>query len=132
MTEIEVIGYGAIGLSWTLAGLSYKLLLNEQNKQKPRKNMINSIYIFMFMSFMLSVVGFCFELTKEDGKNKYSACEHKVVEIKKILNKLTSENKNLIHSLENIKLNDKQDEYIIRSVINGIKEIDDTIKEEKK
>jgi len=128
----EILGYGAIGFSWALAGLAYKLLSNEQSKQKPRNNMISSIYIFMFMSFMLSVIGFSFELTKEDGKNKITSSEQKVIEIKKIISKLTSAKKNLIESLENIKLNDKQDEYIIRTVINGIKEIDNTIKEETK
>lgn len=128
----EILGYGAIGFSWALAGLAYKLLSNEQSKQKPRNNMISSIYIFMFMSFMLSVIGFSFELTKEDGKNKTTSSEQKVIEIKKIISKLTSAKRNLIESLENIKLNDKQDEYIIRTVINGIKEIDNTIKEETK
>ena len=61
----EMLGYGAIGLSWALAGLAYNLLSKEQQQVKPRKNMISSIYIFMFMAFMLSLIGFAFELSKE-------------------------------------------------------------------
>lgn len=119
---IDMLGYGAIGFSCALCGLAYKLLSKEQQLDRPRKNMVSSIYVFMFMSFMLSIIGFGFELSKEESKGKL------IVEIKKIVARLVSEKTNL----ENIKLNDKADEYIIRSVVNSIKEIDDAIKEEKK
>ena len=128
----EMLGYGAIGFSWALAGLAYNLLSKEQQQQKPRKNMITSIYSFMFMSFILSVVGFTFELSREEGKNKIGECEQKIIEIKRIIGKLTSAKRNLVDSLENIKLNDPKDEYTIRAVINGIKEIDNSIREETK
>jgi hypothetical protein len=128
----EMLGYGAIGLSWALAGLAYNLLSKEQQQVKPRKNMISSIYIFMFMAFMLSLIGFAFELSKEEGKNKSISSDQKVVEIKKIISRLTSAKTNLIENLEKIKLSNEQDQYTIRAVISSIKEIDNAIKEEVK
>ena len=128
----DMLGYGAIGLSWALAGLAYNLLSKEQKQAKPRKNMISSIYIFMFMAFILSLMGFAFELSKEEEKNKLTSSDQKVAEIKKIIGRLTSTKTNLIENLEKIKLNNEQDQYIIRSVISSIKEIDKSIKEEVK
>lgn len=58
----ELLGYGAIGLGFMLAVLTYRLLSSEQSRDsEPRKKMLTSIYVFMSFSMTLTALGFVSE-----------------------------------------------------------------------
>ncbi|SEM17409.1 hypothetical protein [Halomonas daqiaonensis] len=65
---VELLSYGAIGLGCILAILAYLLLREEQRQSKPRKPILNSIYVFMGFSLALSVFGFGTEVWKDSNK----------------------------------------------------------------
>ncbi|KOY86042.1 hypothetical protein AD998_07685 [bacterium 336/3] len=67
MDIMQVLSYGVIGLGFFLAFFSYKLLLEEQKRNEPRRSIIRSIYLFMVFSIVLLVLG----VTNELWKNKF-------------------------------------------------------------
>jgi hypothetical protein len=60
----KILNYGVIGLGFLLAFLAYRLLTKEQQKQEPQRSMLTAIYVFMFFSFALCVIGLASEFTK--------------------------------------------------------------------
>jgi hypothetical protein len=61
----KILSYGAIGLGFLLALLSYMLLASEQKRVAPRVPMIQAIYAFMSFAFLLSILGFGSEYLKD-------------------------------------------------------------------
>jgi heme O synthase-like polyprenyltransferase len=51
------LAYGAIGVGLALAILAYRLLSQEQKLKSPRRMFINSVYVFMVFSLILSAGG---------------------------------------------------------------------------
>lgn len=64
MSEFNILGYGVIGLGFLLANLSYRLLVKEQRVERPRKQIIRSIYAFMSFSLVLCAGGLFSEFYK--------------------------------------------------------------------
>jgi hypothetical protein len=60
----KVLSYGAVGLGFLLACLSYRLLSAEQSRPKPNTSMIRATYAFMFFCFLLTSSGFIAEWSK--------------------------------------------------------------------
>jgi hypothetical protein len=61
----KLLSYGAVGLGFLLAFLSYLLLSAEQKRsEEPRPKMIQSIYSFMLFSLLISFLGFGSEILK--------------------------------------------------------------------
>jgi len=54
---VEILQIGVIGLGFLLALLAYHLLTKEQKQKVPRTNIIRSIYVFMFFSIVLCLIG---------------------------------------------------------------------------
>lgn len=54
---VSILQIGVIGLGFLLAVLSYHLLTKEQKQDNPRPEILKSVYIFMFFSVVLCVVG---------------------------------------------------------------------------
>ena len=63
----KILSYGAIGLGFLLAFLSYRLLAKEQDRVEARSAMIRAIYSFMGFSFLLALLGFAGEFLKNVG-----------------------------------------------------------------
>jgi hypothetical protein len=57
MNVVDILQAGVIGLGFLLALLAYHLLTKEQKQETPRSGIINSIYVFMFFSVVLCVIG---------------------------------------------------------------------------
>lgn len=57
----RILSYGAIGLGFILAFLAFQLLRKEQDKERPRRQMLTSVYLFMLFSLALSAIGFLTE-----------------------------------------------------------------------
>lgn len=55
---VDILQIGVIGLGFLLAFLAYYLLTKEQKQEKPRSAILNSIYVFMFFSVVLCIIGF--------------------------------------------------------------------------
>lgn len=53
----EILRYGIIGLGAILAFLAYSLLIQEQRKPKPRRQILTATYIFMAFSLLLIGLG---------------------------------------------------------------------------
>ena len=53
----DALKYGFIGLGAVLAILSYFLITKEQKKAKPSKQILGAVYVFMFFSVLLMVLG---------------------------------------------------------------------------
>lgn len=47
MDVLKILQIGVIGLGFLLALLSYLLLMKEQKQDKPRPDILKSIYVFM-------------------------------------------------------------------------------------
>ena len=60
----KVLSYGAIGLGFLLAALSFLLLSAEQRRTEIRPTMLRATYVFMAFSLALSAFGFGVELYK--------------------------------------------------------------------
>jgi len=54
---VDILQIGVIGLGFLLAVLAYYLLIKEQKQDPPRSAILNSIYVFMFFSILLCVIG---------------------------------------------------------------------------
>ncbi|WP_210428798.1 hypothetical protein, partial [Klebsiella oxytoca] len=52
-----ILGYGINGLGFLLDFLGYLLIRREQNRERPNMSILNSLYIFMGFSILLSVIG---------------------------------------------------------------------------
>jgi len=57
MNVVQILQIGVMGLGFLLAVLSYHLLTKEQKQEAPRSVIIKSIYVFMFFSVVLCVIG---------------------------------------------------------------------------
>lgn len=53
----DILKYGIIGLGAIIAALAFFLLKKEQEQNRPRKNILTSIYIFMVFGIVLVVLG---------------------------------------------------------------------------
>lgn len=65
---LSVLSYGAIGLGFLLAFLSYQLLSAEQERDHPRQSLIHAIYSFMVFAAFIVVIGFAHEPGKVSDK----------------------------------------------------------------
>jgi hypothetical protein len=65
----EALKYGLIGLGAILAILSFFLITKEQNKPEPRKQILNSVYMFMGFSVVLLLMGLVGETQKNANHN---------------------------------------------------------------
>ncbi|MES9991243.1 MAG: hypothetical protein ABW098_04780 [Candidatus Thiodiazotropha sp.] len=54
---LKILQIGVIGLGFLLAVLSYLLLMKEQKQEKPRPEILKSIYVFMSFSLGLCLLG---------------------------------------------------------------------------
>ena len=61
----EILKYGIIGLGALLGILAYFLITKEQNSSNERPKLITSIYVFMFFSIVLIVIGAVTETQKK-------------------------------------------------------------------
>lgn len=57
----SILSYGVSGLGFLLAFLTFRLLLNEQKRKAPRKNILHACFIFMIFSLILVGFGFASE-----------------------------------------------------------------------
>lgn len=80
----KLLNYGAIGLGFLLAYLSFRLLSKEQQIVNPRPAMLKAVYMFMTFSFLLSLFGFGTEIFKNKNESK-SETESKFSQLKPIL-----------------------------------------------
>jgi predicted PurR-regulated permease PerM len=56
---IKILGYGAAGLSFLLMFLAYNLIQKEQKIKKPRREILNIVYVYMLFTLLnIVVVGF--------------------------------------------------------------------------
>jgi hypothetical protein len=76
----SLLAYGAIGLGCILAVLAYFLLRREQDQQKPRKQILTSVYVFMAFSLVLTCLGFGAELWK-DSASRNSKSGQRITEV---------------------------------------------------
>jgi hypothetical protein len=56
LNVVEILKIGLPGLVFLLSALSFKLLSQEQAKEHPRTNILNSIKLFMFINVLLAVL----------------------------------------------------------------------------
>lgn len=74
LNVVEILQVGVIGLGFLLAVLAYHLLTKEQKQDTPRSVIINSIYVFMFFSIVLCVIGILSQNErfndKQNGNNR--------------------------------------------------------------
>lgn len=142
----EYLKYGAIGLSFLLAFLSFGLLTKEQSKKIPNNKIINSIYIFMSFSLILSVISFGLDYFKENNTNKVEMSkidqnkkifetQAKLRDIQKDLSNtqrgisnMINAKSGLIDQLESIKTSDEDTKKFFDKIIKNLKSIDETIK----
>jgi hypothetical protein len=78
MERLQLIGalrYGAIGLGFVLAVLSYRLLRREQDRDVPNAPAFTAIYIYMLFSLLLAVVGFAAEYAKNQHQGAQDAAD---------------------------------------------------------
>ena len=61
MDIVSILQVGVIGLGFLLAYLSYKLLDGERRQKVPRNKMFIPIYIFMFFSLCIVIIGGVFK-----------------------------------------------------------------------
>lgn len=67
---VSILQIGVIGLGFLLAVLAYHLLTKEQKQDKPRSEILKSVYIFMFFSVVLCVVGIVSQVFDIKGDNE--------------------------------------------------------------
>lgn len=60
----RILSYGTIGLGFLLALLTFRLLSAEQKKESPRRDILQSTYVFMAFSLTLCVIGLASEFLK--------------------------------------------------------------------
>ena len=53
----QILSYGVIGLGFLLAVLAYRLLSNEQRRDRPRSDILRAANIFMAFSVVLCAIG---------------------------------------------------------------------------
>ena len=66
---IDALKYGLIGLGFLLALFSFWLLLSEQGKEHPRKQILTAIYVFMAFSVILMGFGLFSESRQPQSKS---------------------------------------------------------------
>lgn len=71
----EVLRYGAIGLGFLLAFLTYLLLRREQANEQPRRQFLTPIYVFMAFSLVLCGAGFTLEYSQNAEKSDLLAAQ---------------------------------------------------------
>lgn len=142
----EYLKYGAIGLSFLLAFLSFGLLTKEQSKKNPNNKIITSIYIFMIFSLVLCLASFGLDYFKENNNNKVEISKidqnSKIIETqaklkdiqKDLLNtqkgisNMLNAKSGLIDQLESIKTPDEDNKKFFDKIIKNLKNIDQMIK----
>ncbi len=65
MDVVSILQIGVVGLGFLLAFLAYKLLTQEQNRHPPRNRILLGIYVFMFFSVCLVILGGTFKAVPE-------------------------------------------------------------------
>ena len=70
MSVVDILQIGVIGLGFLLAVLAYHLLTKEQKQNPPRGVILNSIYVFMFFSVALCVIGILSQAEMFNGGQK--------------------------------------------------------------
>jgi len=66
---IDALKYGLIGLGFLLALFSFWLLLSEQRKDRPRREILTAIYVFMAFSCVLMGFGLFSESKQPQSKS---------------------------------------------------------------
>jgi len=137
--NLDVLKYGAVGLSFLLAFLSFRMLYKEQEKKTPNKNIIFSIYIFMIFSLTLSFSSFFLDYFKEKNstsvqittiQNQTDLVElkSKIKHAKENINNMLDAKSGLLFQLRLIKVNDDKNKDLFDDIVNNIKEIDRILK----
>lgn len=86
MNVVQILQIGVIGLGFLLAVLSYHLLTKEQKQDAPRSVIIKSIYVFMFFSVVLCVIGMFSQAGIFDSRQKEISSSSQDSAIKKSKN----------------------------------------------
>ena len=146
----EFLKYGAIGLSFLLAFLSFHLLYKEQNKKSPNKQIMFSIYFFMAFSLILCFVGFSLDFFKENNnlkvqintseeKIKIIEAQNQLKQIQKDLkdtqrriSDILSAKSGLIEQLELVTTPEENAKKFFAKIVENLKNIDKTIKDSLK
>lgn len=79
MNVVQILQIGVIGLGFLLAVLSYHLLTKEQSQETPRSVIIKPIYVFMFFSVVLCVIGLISQIGIFDFGQKESNVPNKFI-----------------------------------------------------
>ena len=135
----EFLKYGAIGLSFILAFLAFKLLSKEQEKKNPNKTILFSIYSFMIFSLLLSFSGFSLDFFKENNNAKIqiqtiqsntdlTELKSKIKHAEKSLNDMLDAKSGLLFQLRLIKVNDEKNQELFDTIVKNIKDIDKILK----
>jgi len=73
---VDILQIGVIGLGFLLAVLAYHLLTKEQKQNPPRSVILNSIYVFMFFSVVLCVIGIFSQIERFNDGQKENKTSH--------------------------------------------------------
>lgn len=146
----EFLKYGAIGLSFLLAFLSFHLLYKEQAKKAPNRQIMLSIYLFMVFSLILCFAGFSLDFFKENNilkvqmnnaeekikiietQNQLKQIQKELKETQRRISDILSAKSGLIEQLELVTTPEENAKKFFNKIIENLKNIDKTIKESLK
>lgn len=146
----EFLKYGAIGLSFLLAFLSFHLLYKEQAKKAPNRQIMLSIYLFMAFSLILCFAGFSLDFFKENNilkvqmnnseekikvietQNQLKQIQKELKETQRRISDILSAKSGLIEQLELVTTPEENAKKFFNKIIDNLKNIDKTIKESLK
>lgn len=101
--NMDILSYGAIGLGLALATLAFRLINNEQKKEKPSSKIVFMTYAFIILAIILAGMGF----TSENKELKNLQDENK---------KIKNQNFILQSSIESLKETNNKFEKVKHSI----------------
>lgn len=100
----NILSYGTTGLCLALSALSYKIISNEQKKEKTNNKIILITYAFICMTIILSGISLFSEKNQlEKIKKENEIANTQIVSLEASINKLKTNNEKfekIIHTLE--------------------------------
>ena len=130
----NILSYGAIGLSCILALAAYSLLRKEQDKERPRKQILTSVYIFMSFSLLLTILGFFRENVKDKNNlelesNKNTNAE-KLKSARQIVRVLLDQKEGKVRQLAELTINDSLNYYqTLKNIVLDLSKLDSAMTE---
>ncbi len=105
MDVVSILQIGVVGLGFLLAYLAYKLLGSEQTRNPPRTPILVGIYVFMFFSVCLVVLGGTFKALPDilNYFNNGVTSQNEITFLTNELKQKRTDNDGLIIKLENHK-----------------------------